>query len=321
MLIMNAMGDLKFLIMAIIGLFIVWIAVGSRGGIGDGPFLRPPAPLSTGETYGTTRNVNVTIGQGSSFSVGGEASEEIENVGIDLRNLKGELQRIQNSADSKYKGLVEISRHSGAKQTNVDKEIIELKVSRNATEKIPITNWRLQSGVSGAGDSIDKGSYLPYSAQVNSKVFIFVEAGDKIIISTGRSPIGTSFRQNKCTGYFEQFQDFNPSIRKICPKPIDDLPNVGVGNTAERCIDFVERLPKCELYLGEVPLNVGGSCQNYITSKINYNNCVDNHKDDSDFYLGEWRVFLGRNDELWRSQKEIIKLIDHEGKVVDAITY
>jgi hypothetical protein len=248
-------------------------------------------------------------------------SDEIEGAKADIRDLKSELEKIENSANSKYKGKITISSSSGAKQSSPDKERIELKVSSNVEEKIKITGWRLESAVSGVGDNIDGGTYLPYSAQINNELDIFVGAGDKIIITTGRSPLGTSFRLNLCTGYFEQFQDFDPSIRKTCPKPIDELPNLGPGLEFEACYEFVRKLPRCEMYLKELPLKTGGACLNFITEDLNYNNCVSDHKEDENFYSNEWRIFLGRSSELWKNKRELIKLIDNEGKVVDAVTY
>ncbi|PIP86499.1 hypothetical protein COV42_02105 [Candidatus Campbellbacteria bacterium CG11_big_fil_rev_8_21_14_0_20_44_21] len=307
---MNALNDLKWLIGMLLLLFIGWILLGSKGGIG-GPFIKPPGPLGTGKTYGDI------IIQGE----GGTIGEEINNIKTDIRNLEKEVKRIESAAQSVYKGRIEISGHQGAKQSSPLTERVELRVGADAAGKIPLSGWRLQSGVSGATDTIGKGTELPYSGQVNPEMDIFVKAGERIIVSTGRSPIGSSFRTNKCTGYFEQFQDFNPSLERSCPRPIDDLPNVGAGNEAEKCIDFVEKLPRCEVYLKEVPPGIGGTCHEYVTSKVNYNNCVENHKDDLDFYKNEWRIYLGRNDELWKSQREIIKLIDTSNKVVDVITY
>ena len=307
------MDDLKWLIMALLALFLVCIFVGSKGGVGE-LFVNPPAPVGPGGTYGGS--ITQGTGQDSSFS-----TSSTIGGGQDLRDLKKTLQNIKNLAGSPYKDKITISSSSGARQTSPDKERIEIKVNRNVEGGINITGWRLESDISGVGDSIGKGSYLPYSGQVNSKVEIFLQATDKAIITTGRSPIGSSFRLNKCSGYFEQFQDFKPSIPRTCPKPIDDLPNVGVGAEADKCISFVERLSRCELYLESVPLDIGGTCHQYVTADVNYNYCVEVHKNDPDFYKREWRIYLERNDELWRKKREIIKLLDQQGRVVDAISY
>jgi len=322
---MNALNDLKWLIAVLLLLFVAWVVWGTRGGV-EGPFIKPPGSVDSGETYGNPINFNSLKEESPTTTFGPTdtsqaSSNNTTNYTVDLSDLRNETKKIETSSESKYKDLVTISSYAGAKQTSVDKERVELRVSKNATEKIPLTGWRLESGVSGVGDTIKKGSYLPYSGQVNVDVDIFIEKNEKIIISTGKSPIGNSFKINKCTGYFEQFQDFDPSIQKLCPKPIDDLPNIGVGDEAERCIDFVEKLPRCEVYLKEIPTNIGGTCTEYVSTKVNYNTCVANHKSDSDFYPGEWRVYLKRGDELWKSKREIIKLIDEEGKVVDAVSY
>lgn len=298
---LDALTALKWLIVILLGLFLAWAVFGSKSGIG-GLFIYPPGPLGSGETYGDDIDNEITYNN-------------------NLNNLDRTVRDIQGISNSQYKGKVEISSYFGGSRSNVNEEQIELRVNNSLKEKINISNWRLESGVSGVSDKIGEGAYLPYSGQVNVETAIFVEAGDRIIINTGRSPIGSSFRINKCVGYFEQFQDFNPPLYKECPEPINDLPNVGVGNEAEACIDFVERLPRCELYLREVPTNIGGLCTNYVTTKINYNTCVDNHKNDSGFYAKEWRVYLGRNDELWKSKREIIKLLDQNGEVVDVVSY
>jgi hypothetical protein len=269
---------------------VAWFLVTGGNPDTGGPFLNPPAPISTGESYG----------------------------GLPEGTISPTTPPISTSS---LKDLVSISNYSSAKQTDPDKEYIKIKVSRNAKEKISISNWRLESATTGAGDTLGKGAYLPYSGRVNTEQDIFLSAGDEVIVTTGRSPVGVSFKINKCTGYFSQFQDFVPTLRKQCPEPIDDLPNFGPGTTFDQCYDFVERLRKCKVYLQSPPGGVGGACQEYITTKINYNTCVDKHKDDSDFPKGEWRVYLGRDQELWKRKREVIKLLDQNGDVIDSVTY
>ena len=64
-------------------------------------------------------------------------------------------------------------------------------------------------------------------------------------------------------------------------------------------------------------ITVSGLCD----KKINYNSCIDKHKNDENFYRGEWRVYLSRDTELWKSKREVIKLIDEKGKDIGTITY
>ena len=54
---------------------------------------------------------------------------------------------------------------------------------------------------------------------------------------------------------------------------------------------------------------------------FNYNGCVDAHKNDADFMGNTWRVYLGRSSSMWRTKNELVKLLDKDGKTVDAFSY
>ena len=69
--------------------------------------------------------------------------------------------------------------------------------------------------------------------------------------------------------------------------------------------------------LNFIPEDIGPECTAYVTSKINYNTCVDKHRLDSDFYKPEWRVYLNRPEELWDSRREFIKLLDQNKQTID----
>ncbi len=69
------------------------------------------------------------------------------------------------------------------------------------------------------------------------------------------------------------------------------------------------------------PFRVDNDCQNYINGELTYSNCVDIHKNDSNFYGNEWYVYLGRPAEIWKQEREIIILGDQFGKVVASYSY
>ncbi|OGG78053.1 hypothetical protein A3A36_02680 [Candidatus Kaiserbacteria bacterium RIFCSPLOWO2_01_FULL_52_12b] len=66
---------------------------------------------------------------------------------------------------------------------------------------------------------------------------------------------------------------------------------------------------------------MSGSCQSFLIKYFNYNGCVDAHKNDADFSGDTWRIYLGRTTPMWRAQHEVVKLIDVNGKTVDAFSY
>jgi hypothetical protein len=85
---------------------------------------------------------------------------------------------------------------------------------------------------------------------------------------------------------------------------------------SEACIDHLKTIPRCTTPKPlKPPLSNDKGCDVYIATKINYTECVANHKDDKDFYRGEWRFYLGRDTLLWKSKNEIVELRDEAGKL------
>ena len=152
-----------------------------------------------------------------------------------------------------------------------------------------------------------------------------VGSNTTIYVITGHSPIGASFRTNTCTGYFEQFQDFEPRLKKDCPLPDKELAFYLDRKSgfipSDKCIDYVEDLDQCTFNINSLPENIGGLCRDFILNELTYNGCIKIHKDDIEFYKNEWRLYLERDQELWKNTRERIRLLDENGLVIDVITY
>ena len=89
-------------------------------------------------------------------------------------------------------------------------------------------------------------------------------------------PIGASFRENKCIGYFSTFQKFSPPLPQNCPTPSDELSSLyGAGYVRDvACVDYVNKLSRCQVALSP-PVTVSGACQNlWVIKYLNYNGCV-----------------------------------------------
>lgn len=221
-----------------------------------------------------------------------------------------------STLESAYTYKVDLSIGYAAKQSDPKKEYIEIISSYDNKKPLRLTGWVLV-GNKKLDIKIGQGSYLPYSAQVNPQEDIFLKPGERAYVVTGESPIGTSFRVNKCTGYFEQFQDFEPSLAMDCPQPSDEnIPQ----NFNDQCLDYLDSLPRCQMQIS-IPPGLSIACQNYISEKINYKTCVEIHKDDPDFYKPEWRIYLGRNEDLWGNRRDTIILKDGNGKLIDWESY
>ncbi len=294
------MDLLKFTLFVLVLLWIGWFLVGGpeRGKTGL-PFLSPPAPLGTGEIYGPS-----TFIPGMSQTSGeGPATEE------DKKTI------------SIFEGS--FSMQSGnARATNPNEEYIVITASYSNTQPVSITGWKLKSATSEAEVTIGKGVYLPSYGAINKEESVFLNPGDRAVISTGRAPNGISFRLNSCTGYFEQFQDFTPSLPRDCPYLGDEtLPVSGPERLDETCVDYIKSIATCTAHVAAIPVGLNPECNDYINKNIHYNGCVSLHKNDANFYKSEWRLFLNRDAELWKQSRETIKLLDAQGKVIDSVSY
>jgi len=288
----DAKKDLIWVFVFLIILAIVWYYTGgpSRPSSISGPFLNQPREQYSERLRKTTEEVV----SGTTAPAGTPAS----------------------FPESSYKYKAILYAGYGARQSDPQKEYVEIRASSQNDKPLRITGWTLV-GKNGLDIKIGQGAYLAYSAQVNPQEDIFLKPGERAIVVAGESPIGTNFRLNKCTGYFEQFQDFEPSLPKDCPEPEDEnLPS----NLNDQCLDYLERLPRCEMLIS-IPPGLSIACQNYINDKINYKTCVEVHKDDADFYKSEWRVYLGRKEQLWKKERETIILEDENGRIIDWKSY
>ncbi len=224
--------------------------------------------------------------------------------------------------------VVRISHPSGSGGTDASREYITVSY-RQYGEFIPparvnITGWTLRSQKTGHVASIGKAVLLPSSyasTAVKGEDDILIRLGDKVIIASGRSPIGNSFLINKCTGYFSQFQTFIPSLSQLCPVLKDEPTPPAPNALNDRCLDYIKSWPTCKTQVNSLPQYLSHECQVFISEEANYNKCVSHHQPDEDFFSKEWRVFLNRSEPLWKSQREIIQLLDSNGKVVDEVSY
>ena len=211
---------------------------------------------------------------------------------------------------------------SGAGSADPKNEYVEISVSQNAGIPINLSEWTLVSDASGSSVIIPKGTEVPTSGVVNAAQDIVLSPGERAIIISGKSPIGASFRENTCIGYFSTFQNFSPPLPQNCPVPSNELSSFyGTGYIRDAsCIEYVNKLSRCQVALSP-PVNISGACQSFSVQYFNYNGCVDAHKNDADFNGDTWRIYLGRTNSMWRTKNELVKLLDVNGKTVDAFSY
>ena len=309
---MGAKGDLIFVVFVMIAIGIVWVVTGGpeRARLNQGIFLKPPSPLDSGEIYG---NINI---DGTSLNINTSGGSSESNTDT--------KQAETNTVTSEFENKISIKHSStGPKRTSAEDEYITLTASSRNNEKISITGWKLESIVSKKQVIIGGATEVFRSGLVNSEPALKLAPGETVVIATGLSPIGASFKINKCSGYLEQFQDFSPRLLKRCPYPDDEFDDIAssIPVTDNVCEDFIDDIRRCEMVLDAFPLGISSQCTTFVSKTINYTGCVEKHRNDLDFFTKEWRAFLGRNAELWRDKRETIRLTDSNGKIVDTYTY
>lgn len=229
---------------------------------------------------------------------------------------------LTNSNISPLRGklrIVSVRRGSTAKQ-----EYVTIQASSQNKTAINITGLTIRSGVSLQGHKIPKAWTLPFPTYTGSgEEEVMLRPGARAHLISGYSPNGQSFQLNKCTGYFEQGMNFVPSLPLRCPRPVDDPLPLPPNTLSDSCYDYLKTLGRCKVPPSTVPtrLRSDGSCQAHIFSKINYNQCVIYYRNERDFLHGEWHLYLNRTTKLWRSAREVVQLLDENGKLIDARVY
>ena len=256
-----------------------------------------------------------------------EIADEIKKTEKTIKKLESNVEKtIQVNDRSPYYGKINLSGISGLKQNDPSKEYFTLSTKLKKNETVRITGWVLKSEVTGNYVTIGKASLLPFPF-TNTESDIVLQAGDRAYLIKGFSPIGISFRTNKCTGYFEENRAFTPRLSLSCPRVGDeDLPEFSpILDRQEECVKIIERIPRCTTkgseFLRDLPDTVSNACKTYIKERINYNTCVANHFGDTDFPGNEYRVYFKIFGPLWRTTHDKINLLDESGLVVDTIEY
>ena len=239
-----------------------------------------------------------------------------------FRNVSVLSDGVAFGSPSIYRGIVTLNGYvSGAGSSDPGNEYIELSVAENAGVPVDLTGWTIESETTGNASVIPKGTETPTSGIVNEIQDIVLSPGENAILISGQSPIGASFRENKCIGYFSNFQKFSPPLPQNCPEPSDELTSFYPDYIRdEACIDYVKTLSRCQVALTP-PAGATSACQSFIANYLNYNGCLNAHQNDADFQSNTWRIYLGHSSSMWRTQNEVVKLLDANGKTVDAFSY
>ncbi len=290
----------------------------------------PPVPRPDVQTF-FYDNRDLTFGEGQITDVRAKGIKKIEpgkilhviTSGVSNYYARGFLEEAERLYEpSPHAGsIVFHNRTSGIKESEPEREYFVLLVSSALPEPIDITGWKVFDKNKKISYSLPKGIKVLGTGGIQKAVPIRVGAGNTVIISSGRSPVGSSFRINKCSGYRSQFKNFTPTIKTQCPKPLDEFISFGsVPYTDNKCFDIVNRMGTCTT-VTDIPTGISDKCHELLENVITESGCVGIHRNDSDFFSSEWRLFLGSQRGLWRNEDNVLYLLDKERRLVTTLVY
>ena len=282
-----------------------------------GGSLFSPATSTVAVQYGTP----VTEPPASPKTKEQEIAEKIKQAQTEVTKLQTEVKQAEADANaSLLRGALTISLSRGASAAS---EYVLIQAASANTAPVPLAGLALRSAVSHITATIPKAWRLPYPGGVGEGDVVMLAPGERAYIITGHSPNGMSFRLNACTGFFSQGIGFTPSLPRECPSPAQELSTESAAQLTEACIDYISSFPSCTSPSGMLPVHLAndGNCQAYVYKKIGYGQCVALHKNEPSFYRGEWRIYLNRGETLWRARREVVELLDANGKLISAYSY
>lgn len=295
----------------------------------EGGFFRSVIPTATSTNAVSERSVD-----GQSETIASPPRERLTEQEIERRiqqfyreldTLSDELRAARlREPTSPYAGTVSL-RTGNARNKEVTREYLILQAEHTNTSPVNISDWYVESYVTKERAALPQGARVLESFRSRRDSDITLLPGERAYLLTIETPLNVSFHENACTGYLRDRYDFYPSLRLQCSYPRDEIEDSDVKLDDDVCYDYVESLGLCE-HVSESDIEdidgLTGRCERFLENTFNYNSCVAVHQHEPFFDdVGDWRIYLGRNEELWRSEREIIRLIDENDRVVDVLEY
>ncbi|MCR4279408.1 MAG: lamin tail domain-containing protein [Candidatus Zambryskibacteria bacterium] len=197
-----------------------------------------------------------------------------------------------------------------------------ITIENRGNSSVDITGWQLKNG-KDKRESTQSNTLQRFSPNVAVLPSLVLDKGEKAIITTGSMRVQTphkitNFRENMCTGYIEALPDyaFTPPLSLNCPNPVLEP---GFALLDKECQNLISAIPSCQT--PTVDKQISGSCRAFIQKHLNFDGCVAQHSNNQNYERKTWRIFLGRNSEMWANDYETIELFNSLGQLVDFRNY
>ena len=226
---------------------------------------------------------------------------------------------------SPYEGIIRISYVERSSDSPQDEYVALMNGGwfSSLNFSVDITGWTIES-IKHDRRTIGRAYDIPY-IDADTRTIV-LPPGGTVYAVTGTGNIGFGFRENGCTGYFNQFSRFTPGLSGSCidrqsyERIRSQFLDAGLPGA---CIDYVASLPSCTVpqINFENGGKIGQNCIDYISKNISYNGCVKNYREDKNFYRNTWRVYFGLTQKLFDKSHDRIILRDQNGLFVEQFEY
>ncbi|MEK7509859.1 MAG: hypothetical protein AAB605_04050 [Patescibacteria group bacterium] len=285
-------------------------------------FRLPWQPVELFPTLDITNALNVSVSVGEEGGLLG-AQNELDALEAEYERLNREASQLRTfGAPSPSADAVSIAQDTlGIRESTPEREYVEIVAGYQNDAPISLAGWYLESALSRTRIPIPPAAAPFIAGATNTLVPVTLEPGGRVVLVSGSSPVGISFRENACTGYLEQFQSFELSLPHECPSPRAILPltEENLRLYGDSCFDTLSSLAPCE-FPQNLPDTLWPSCRAFLADTFSYNGCVARERSRPSFNGTTWRIYLGAG-ELWRNSHDAIRLLDAQGRTVDVFVY
>lgn len=202
-------------------------------------------------------------------------------------------------------------------------EYVVIEASAGNTDPVIFTGWTIQSAFTRTRVGLPHAASAFSVGAANTISPVALPPGGTIIVSSGVSPVGVSFRENICVGYLGQLQRYTPPFPALCPAPFDTIPptDENVRRLGSSCFDYLASVPSCTFPGSAMPDTLSPACRATVAERLTYNGCVRSFSSRADFYTNRWRLFLGMQSSLWNPARDAVRLLDAQGRTVATYSY
>jgi hypothetical protein len=284
-------------------------------------FFNPTSQLTLPSVSDPTDSTQITTATDSTINT--SPREKINQYENQYDSLNSQVNDAKTfGTPSPHRGEIVLAGMAATAQ-DPNAQYVELSANSNNAGSISLSGWSLQSAVSGVRVYLPQAASPYRMGQINTLKSVALSAGSSAIVVSGNSPVGVSFHENVCSGYLSQLVSFAPEIQSACPLPSEDFPETpgNLRTYGDACYTYVQGLGICQLASTDMPSNLSPACRSYIANRFSYNGCVASHEYQGSFFINSWRLYLSSSAPLWRSGHDIIRLLDSQGRTVDAVTY